>query len=183
MTTKPVYEELEQKIKELEQQVKKIKEVEVALIESEERFRLLYERAPLAYQSLDKEGYLIEVNQAWLDMLGYSKEEVIGRSMADFLDPEFQEHFRHHFPRFKAVGEVLGVEFELRKKDGTKVLISVNGKIGYAKDGSFKQTHCILYDITERDKADRERDRIVADLHKLLAKRSAGTGDQRHSCE
>ena len=170
MTTKPVYEEMEQKIKELEQQVKKIKEVEVALIESEERFRLLYERAPLAYQSLDEKGCLIEVNQAWLDMLGYSREEVIGRPVADFLSPEFKEHFKHHFPRYKSVGEVLGVEFELRKKDGTKVLISINGKIGHEKDGSFKQTHCILYDITERDRADRERDQIVADLHEKLEK-------------
>ena len=179
MTTKPAYEELEQKVKDLEKQVEKIKEVEKALLESEERFRLLYERAPLAYQSLDEKGCLIEVNQAWLDMLGYSREEVIGRSVADFLNPEFKEHFKNNFPRFKSVGEVLGVEFELQKKDGSAVLISVNGKIGYEKDGSFKQTHCILYDITARDKADRETEQIVADLQEKLAKEKESNPGQQ----
>jgi PAS domain S-box-containing protein len=170
MTTKPAYEELEKRINNLEKQVQKTQKVEKALQESEERFRLLYERAPLAYQSLDENGCLIEVNEAWLDMLGYTREEVVGRSVADFLSPEFREHFEQHFPRFKSVGEVLGVEFELRKKDGTPVLISVNGKIGLDSEGNFKQTHCILYDITARDRADNERDQIIADLQRKLAK-------------
>ena len=103
-------------------------------------------------------------------MLGYSREEVIGRSVAEFLSKEWQEHFRQNFPRFKSVGEVLGVEFELRTKEGMPILVSVNGKIGHDKDGSFQQTHCILYDITERDRADRIRDQVIADLQGKLTK-------------
>ena len=170
MDAKPTYKELQKRVEELEEQVTRNAEIERVLKDKQERFRLLYERAPLAYQSLDGQGRLLEVNQAWLEMLGYSREEVIGRSVAEFLSKEWQEHFRQNFPRFKSVGEVLGVEFELRTKEGMPILVSVNGKIGHDKDGSFQQTHCILYDIMERDRADRIRDQVIADLQGKLTK-------------
>lgn len=170
MVTKPTYEELENRVKDLEKQLALRVRIENALKENKERFRLLYERAPLAYQSLDEQGRLIEVNQAWLDLLGYERHEVIGRSVADFLSPEWKEHFRQNFPRFKSVGEVLGVEFELRTREGVPVLVSVNGRIGSDENGKFQQTHCILYDITARDRADRMRDQVIADLQEKLAR-------------
>jgi PAS domain S-box-containing protein len=93
------------------------KRAEEALRESEGRFRLLYEKAPLGYQSLDAAGYFIDVNQAWLDTLGYSREEVIGRWFGDFLAPHEVEPFKQRFPKFKATGEVQ-VEVEMVRKDG-----------------------------------------------------------------
>ena len=52
------------------------------------KFRLLYEKAPLSYHTLDKDGNLIAVNEAWLEMLGYTRKEVVGKSFADFLHPD-----------------------------------------------------------------------------------------------
>lgn len=124
---------------------------------SEQRFRDLYERAPLGYQSLDIEGHFIEVNDAWLASLGYSREEVIGRWFGDFLVGPYVEHFRQSFPRFKAAGEIHGVEFVMRRRDGSQVAVAFDGRIGYNPDGTFKQTHCILADITARRQADLER--------------------------
>ena len=170
MAVKASYAELQKRVKELEKELARCVKNEKSLKDSQERFHLLYERAPLAYQSLDEKGRLIEVNTAWLDMLGYSREEVIGRSVAEFLSKVWRAHFKQNFPRFKSVGEVLGVEFELRTKEGIPILVSVNGKIGLDSEGNFQQTHCILYDITERDRADRIRDEIIADLQKKLAK-------------
>jgi len=127
---------------------------EKALKRSEERFRLLYERAPLGYQSLDINGNFVEVNQAWLDTLGYAREEVMGKFFGDFLSPDWSDHFKKYFPRFKTAGEILGVEFEMLRKDGSKILVSFHGKIGEDHKGNFKQTHCILYDITDRRQAE-----------------------------
>ena len=124
--------------------------MERALRESEARFRLLYEKAPLPYQSLDRNGNFIEVNQAFLAALGYTRAEVVGRNFGEFLAPEWRDHFRENFPRFKAVGEILGVEFEMVKKDGSRILVSFNGKIAFDRNGRFQQTHCIFTDITER---------------------------------
>ncbi len=129
---------------------------EAILQKSEERFRLLYERSPLGYQSLDADGNLIEVNQAWLSLLGYEKEEVIGRLFADFLATGFGELFNERFPCFKAAGEARSVPFEMVRKDGIHIHVEIDGKISYNPDGSFKQTHCVLRDVTERRKAEEE---------------------------
>jgi PAS domain S-box-containing protein len=116
--------------------------------------RQLYERAPLSYQSLDENGCFLSVNQAWLDALGYSQEEVVGHNFGDFLHPDWQDHFKENFPRFKAVGEILGVEFEMRKKDGSFVYVSFNGRIGKDPRGNFQQTYCIFQDITLQKQAE-----------------------------
>jgi len=57
------------------------------LKQSEKRFQDLFYQAPLGYQSLDINGCFIEVNQQWLDTLGYSREEVIGHWFGDFVAP------------------------------------------------------------------------------------------------
>ncbi|MBU1341113.1 MAG: PAS domain-containing protein [Proteobacteria bacterium] len=93
---------------------------ETALQESQERFKSLFHNAPIAYQSLDKDGNFIEVNDAWLSILGYARDEVIGQNFGNFLHPDMQDHFKKNFPRFKVVGEILGVEFEMCKKKRIK---------------------------------------------------------------
>ncbi|MFQ5577816.1 MAG: GAF domain-containing protein, partial [Anaerolineae bacterium] len=124
-------------------------QAEQALKQNEKRFRLLYEQAPLAYQTLDEAGHLIEVNQAWLDLLGYSRPDVIGRSFGDFLTPPSVDLFTKRFPRFKATGRVRSARFQMVRRDGTGVTVSLDGSIGYDRTGNFKQTHCILHNITE----------------------------------
>lgn len=129
------------------------KQSEKALQESEERFQLLFNKAPLGYQSLDFEGNFIEVNQQWLDTLGYTRSEVIGKWFGDFLSPAFQNGFRERFPIFKAEGKIHS-EFEMVHKNGNKLFIAFEGKIGYDLNGEFKQTHCILQNITESKRAE-----------------------------
>ncbi|GEM_PF-626804 len=124
-----------------------------ALGESEERFHRLYEQAPLGYQSLDAEGRIIGVNQTWLDLLGYSRKEVIGCWFGDFLPPHEVEAFKQRFLCFKATGEV-HVDLEMVQRTGSKISVHIDGKIGYGEHGQFKQTHCILNDITERKRTD-----------------------------
>jgi PAS domain S-box-containing protein len=122
--------------------------VEKTLQTSEERFQLLFNKAPLGYQSLDINGYFIEVNQQWLDTLGYEREDVIGKWFGDFLTPMYQNGFRERFPIFKAQGHIHS-EFEMVHKNGSILFIAFDGRIGNDVDGNFKQTHCILQDITE----------------------------------
>jgi PAS domain S-box-containing protein len=132
------------------------KKMEEALIEGEERFRLLFEDATLSYQSLDEFGNFIEVNETWCQTLGYTKDEVIGRNFSEFILPELMHHFKINFPKFKKVGYILGVEFEMIKKDRSQIIVTFNGIINYKPDGSFKQTHCIFRDITEQKKVEAE---------------------------
>ncbi len=123
------------------------------LRESEDRFRTLFNQAPLGYQSLDENGCLLEVNQAWLETLGYRHEEVKGKWFGDFLAPEYVDLFRQRFPVFKAKGKIQ-TAFWMIHKDGSRRFVEFDGRIGHNPDGSFKQTHCILSDITEKKTAE-----------------------------
>lgn len=121
---------------------------EKALMESEERFRMLFDKAPIGYQSLDIDGNFVEVNETWLELLGYSRAEVLGKWFGSFLAPDFVEPFRERFPLFKEWGKVHS-EFEMIRKDGSYITVAFDGRIGYSSDGKFKQTHCVLEDVTD----------------------------------
>ncbi|TWI64612.1 PAS domain S-box-containing protein [Desulfobotulus alkaliphilus] len=141
MTIKPSYEELEKRVHELEKN------------ESEHKYSKeilnVYEKAFLGYQSLDENGRYIAVNQIWLDTLGYTRDEVIGRSFTDFLHPDWRGKFKEKFSEFKCMGEILGAEFKLLKKNGNCIQVSLTGQIVRDKNKNFLQTHCIFQDITQ----------------------------------
>ena len=133
------------------------------LKQSEERLRALYENAPLAYQSLDKDGNLIDVNPAWKKALGYENSEVLGKNFSHFLHNEWKNHFEKNFPAFKKRGYINGVEFKIRHKDGHFLDIAFDGIVGKNHDGSFRQTYCVFKDITERKRIEEAIDkRIIA---------------------
>lgn len=122
-----------------------------ALLESNRRLQTLFENAPLGYQSLDINGNLREINQTWAQLLGYDKEEVIGKWFGDFLTPKYQENFKKRFEIFKKRGRIHS-EFEMIHKDGSIKYIEFEGMIGYDDNRNFIQTYCNLNDITERHK-------------------------------
>lgn len=142
--------EVIKKTKYLKDEMKEKELTKTALQASEEKFKKMFERAPLSYQSLDENGNFLEINATWLNVLGYKKHEVIGHNFSEFLHPDWKEHFIENFPRFRAIGEILGVEFEMQKKDGSLILVSFHGKIGKDQNNNFQQTHCIFQDITEK---------------------------------
>ncbi|MDP1760688.1 MAG: PAS domain-containing protein, partial [Deltaproteobacteria bacterium] len=117
---------------------------------NEEKFRLLFEKAPLGYQSLDEDGIIREVNQAWLDILGYSRQEVVGRWFGDFLPPDYFERFPERFACLKGTGEVCNLDFEMVRKDGTQITVSFYGRVAFDDQGGFVRTHCMFEDVTAR---------------------------------
>ena len=122
---------------------------EINLKNSEENFRTLYESAPLSYQSLDENGNILEVNDMFSETFGYSKELITGKNFADILSAESQAHFTENFESFKLNGKV-SAELIVLHNNGEKIITSINGKITRNADGKFKQSHCILTDITKQ---------------------------------
>ncbi len=139
------------------------KNSEELLKESEERFKLLFDKAPIAYQSLDENGYLTDINETWHELMGYEKEEVTGHWFGDFLTPEYVNFFKKEFPALKAGGRIQ-MEFEMTTKNGMVIIAQLEGQIGHTASGDFKQIHCVLSDITERKKAEQ----VIADERILL---------------
>ena len=130
------------------------KQAEEKLEESEDKYRALFENAPLPYQSLNEDGSFKDVNPAWLSTLGYKRDEIVGKFYKDFLHPDWRNHFEINFPAFKKRGYVKDVQFKIRHKKGYYLDISFEGCIGYNRDGSFKQTYCVFQDITYKKQAE-----------------------------
>ena len=120
-----------------------------ALRASEDRFRSLFEHSPVAYQSLDSEGIYIDVNEQLCEMLGYEREDLLGKNFSDLWSPEIRSTFPRKFARFKHDGE-MDTEAQLIKKDGNVIEVVLEGKVQYDLNGQVMKTHCILHDITER---------------------------------
>lgn len=129
-------------------------QTENALKESERRFRLLFERAPLGYQSLDETGRILDVNEAWLETFGYNVENVIGKDFFTFISSEFRKDFKKKFMKFKTVDQIDSFELEIKKADGSTIIVTLNGKVGFEKNSKVKQMHCILNDITHQRAAE-----------------------------
>ena len=110
-----------------------------------EQFRILYERAPVGYHSLDENGCLLIVNQAWLKMLGYARDEVIGKSFGDFMTAESRSQFHQRFANFKASGIAKSVDFELVCKDGSIIPGLIDGWGDYDSKGNYIRSHCMVF--------------------------------------
>jgi PAS domain S-box-containing protein len=132
-----------------------VEERTAILVQSEKRFRALYDNAPLSYQSLDEDGRFVDVNPTWLSTLGYDSGTVIGSYFKDYLHPDWRPHFEKNFQEFKRRGYVHDVQFKIRHHAGHFLDISFEGSIGHAADGTFAQTYCVFQDITERLKAEK----------------------------
>ncbi len=139
-----------------------------ALRESEEKYRALYDNAPLSYQSLDESGRIRDVNPSWLATLGYERDEVMGKWFGDFLHPESRGQFRENFAEFTHAGCVHDVQFRMRHKDGRDLDVSFEGCIGYTPEGEFKQTYCVFQDIGERKRAEAVAEAARAESAALL---------------
>ncbi len=141
--------DLKQHIEELEQENAQLKK---ELKESKEKYRSLYDHAPLPYQSLDVNGHILDVNPAWLDTLGYTREEVIGLYFGSLLHEHWQMRFDQYFPQFKLEGYIHDAQFRIRHQQGHYLDVSFEGCVGYNPDGSFQQTYCVFKDVTARNK-------------------------------
>jgi len=127
--------------------VTELRATEVLLKASEERFRSLFEHSPIAYQALDEQGRIIDVNEPYCALLDYSREELIGKLFGDFWAAD--QDFPATFEAFKDAGSV-EAELNLMRKDGLPITILLEGRIQRDRAGNFARTHCVLADVTGR---------------------------------
>jgi PAS domain S-box-containing protein len=132
-----------------------------------EELQQLYDLAPCGYHSLDRDGLYLRINQTELQMLGYTWDEIVGKiRFVDILTPDSQLKFQANFPKFKERGCVKDLEFEMVRKDGDTLAISLSATVLNDDDGNFLMTRSIVIDISERKHSEAERKAIEGELQK-----------------
>lgn len=123
---------------------------------AKQKYADLYERAPDMYLSVDVATVTIEqCNRAVTEIMGYSKEEIIGRSVFDIYHPDCIEKVKNElFPTFLKTGEIHNAELQVMKKDGSWIDISLNVSAVRDNEGKIIKSRSILRDITERKQAE-----------------------------
>ena len=136
--------------------------VEQRLIESESRYRDLYEEAPSAYVSVSVDFRLSNVNRRTTQLLGYSAEELVGSSILEYFPdaPSGRLQAEKMFNRAFAGEEVSGLELEMRRRDGSPLWVSLWMRPTRGANGNIQAIHSIWIDVTDRVIAEADRARL-----------------------
>jgi PAS domain S-box-containing protein len=114
----------------------------------------LYDNAPCGYHSLDANGTFVDINQTELSWLGYSQNEVIKKlNFKDLLTQQGQAVFKSSFQEFKETGVVHDLEFELIRKDGSRLPVILNSTAIIDEDGKYVKSRSTVMDNTEGKKS------------------------------
>ncbi|MGH9788932.1 MAG: PAS domain-containing sensor histidine kinase [Candidatus Acidiferrales bacterium] len=123
----------------------------------------LYNNAPCGYHSLDPQGVFLRINDTELKWLGYKREEIVGRKrFPNLLTPESLPLFDEAFAGFKRRGWVRDLEFELVRKDRTRLPIVINATAVYNDAGEYIMSRSTIFDNTDRKALERMKDEFIS---------------------
>jgi PAS domain S-box-containing protein len=129
------------------------KTAEEALRESEERFKMLFERAPVGYHELDIQGRITRINRTELNMLGYTEEEMIGQYVWKFVGDEETSQQRVLGKLKGILLPAIGAEVVYCRKDLTKFPVLVEEIILRDVKDNIIGILTTIQDITIRKRA------------------------------
>ena len=127
------------------------KRAEQALQQSEAELTDFFENAAIGLHWVGRDGVVLRVNQAELDMLGYTREEYVGHHIAEF---HVDQNVIAEILRRLQAGEVLeNYEARMRCKDGRTKYVRINSSV-YRDAGMFVHTRCFTRDVTDRKRTE-----------------------------
>jgi PAS domain S-box-containing protein len=131
-------------------------ELEHRLLESEERFRGMFEEAPVACHEIDRNGVVLRVNRAECNLLGFEPEEIVGRRIWEFMAAEEEKGESQEAVRKKISGEQALVNFEREyvRRDGTTVVLEIYPKLIRDTENRAVGIRSFLLDVTARKRAE-----------------------------
>ena len=130
---------------------KKRKTIEKNLLESEKRFRVMFELSPAGIILYDENGVVIEVNTSFCKTLGYTPEEIIGQNIRLFILPESEISILNDIDNILA-GKTIIHESKNFKKDGSFCIVALYETMIVLPDGS-SGILSVSNDITEKKRS------------------------------
>jgi len=125
------------------------KNAEALLRESEQRFRLLYEHAPIGIGHIDLDGKWIYVNRAFAAIAGYTPEELVGRDNLEVAPPDERERSRQFTEQLLAGAIEIQRDRRLLRKDGSTRWIRLTAKMLRDENGQPLYGIILFFDITD----------------------------------
>ncbi|MDZ7778345.1 MAG: PAS domain S-box protein [Gemmatimonadota bacterium] len=114
---------------------------------------------------LDFDGHFRRLNPAWAHTLGFTIDELRARPFIEFVHPDDRERTLAQNKRVRSGEHALGFENRYRCKDGSYRWLLWNA----APDLERRVIYSVARDITERKRAEEERERLVRELQSAVA--------------
>ncbi len=134
--------------------------IENALRESEDRFRRLYDEAPFGYHEIDCDGRIVNINRTECDLLGYPRNEMLGREIFDFVAPSQREDARQAVrEKFAGLRPLRVFERAFIHRDGHEIPLSIHERFRVNHANAVVGIRSTVQDLTERKAA---QDALVA---------------------
>lgn len=146
----------------LREEYKKIKE-------SEEKYRGLFQNSNDAIFIIDMSGKILDVNQKFLDLFGYSKVEILSARMPEFVESDEQEKYQAAFQKIASDGSAT-FEIDFNKKSGDCFPAEVSSSI-FTLNG-VEVIQGIVRNISERKRAEEEFSKYRKHLEEFVAQRT-----------
>lgn len=116
---------------------------------------------------VDFDGVIIDANEAFCAMYGYERQELIGMTAPQLIHPDYQHVFHQFREQTMQTGHFQGETVDVRK-DGTTFVTEARGGLVHLHGATFLLG--IIRDVSERRKAEQERDRLIMELQQALGK-------------
>jgi len=158
----------------LQAEIAERKHAEAVLKERKERYRNLYDRTPMALHSVNARAEIIEVNDHWLKLFGYRREDVLGRSPPDFMTEDSARVYRENaWPDMLASdGGVRSFEYRFVKSSGEVFDGRLSSRGEWDAEGRFVRTWAATADITAEKRA--EADLLQAQKMEVVGQLTGG---------
>lgn len=143
------------------------KHAEEALREQKAYFQHLFENSPEAIVVATNDSNVIQLNQAFIDMFGFSQEEAIGKNIDELVAKNSYKEEAHKITQSIAEGECVRLETQRIRKDGSKIDVSILGT-PVIIEGKQVAVYGIYRDITNRKQAERDLKKSYDRLQKLI---------------
>ncbi len=139
----------------------KRKLAENQLLESEQKYKMLFENSPIPIVLLSLKGKILDVNHATEKIFGYDKEELINKNYLSlcFYPSNNLPLFKSRLSNLNQGKSVEPTEFQIFKKDGEKVWIYTEVSLIRINDESLIQA--FIFNITERKNFEQKIERML----------------------
>jgi PAS domain S-box-containing protein len=157
MRKNPSYEEMQQKVKALEKQVIEVKASEAALRGREQNYRDLYENAPIAYFSINRnDGSILRFNSEAVRLLGYKRETFAKMNVLDLYADTAHgvSNAKALFDRFQTGESIRDEELQMKRHDGKLIWVNLNIEPVKSNGGDVVESRSMVIDISKRKEAE-----------------------------